>query len=105
PIPTPAGAVVAAPRAPAMTRAAALRVTAVQARHAAVEQHGGSGVALRAELRPFGEAVLRERDFLAFTRLELCALLGEHLLLLGREVELLQEPDLDQVPFDDVAHL
>src|SRR5690606_41236343 len=46
-----------APRGPS----AALRITAIQARHAAVEQNGGGRVALRAELRAVGVRILGER--------------------------------------------
>src|SRR5690606_6361078 len=62
---------------------AALRITAVQARHAAVEQNGGGRVALRAELSALRERILGEGVALLVARLELGALLLDQLLLLG----------------------
>src|SRR5262245_48662493 len=58
---------------------AAFRVTAIQARHAAIEHHRSRGVALAAQLRALRKAVVRERVLLARALLELRALARDHL--------------------------
>src|SRR5690606_39810142 len=83
----------------------ALRITAVQTRHASVEHDRGRGIALRAELRALRESVLRERILLHAARLEFLALLLEELLLLRVRPGGSQQPDADQVLLDDVTEL
>src|SRR5262249_11247659 len=84
---------------------AALRVTAVQASHAAVEHHGGGRVAFAAKLRTFREIVAGERVLLPRARLAVGALLRDHLALLVAELARLEQPDLGEMPLDDVAEL
>ena len=67
----------------ALRRSAALRIAAVETRHAAIEHDRRGRVALTAELRAFGECALCERVLLPVTRLEVLALLRDELALLG----------------------
>src|SRR5690606_29602893 len=83
----------------------AFRISAIETRHAAVEQDRGRRIALAAELRTLREALLGEGVLLPAAGLELRALLGDQLLLLGRQRGRLQQADLRQVPLDDMAEL
>ena len=69
------------PRRGRPSRSAALRLAAIQARHAAIHHDDGRGAALGAQLGAFREVRLGERVRLLGARLELRALLVDQLLL------------------------
>src|SRR6185312_9527920 len=86
-------------------RLAALRIAAIETRHAAIHHDDRGSAALAAELRTLGEMRLRKGVRLLRTRLELRPLLVHQLLLVLIELRLAHEADGLQVPLDDIAQL
>src|SRR6185437_13797333 len=86
-------------------RLAALRIAAIETRHAAIHHDDRGSAALAAELRPLGEMRLRKGVRMLRTRLELRPLLVHQLLLVLIELRVAHETDGLQVPLDDVAQL